>query len=517
MNVTTSGLGPNNDGCDPESCSDVLIKNCFFNNGDDCIAIKSGRNTDGRRVNVASENIIIQGCTMRNGHGGVVIGSEVSGSVRNVYTEDCVMDSPNLERALRIKTNAVRGGVIENVFLRNTRVGQVAEAVVKVDFYYEEGDAGGFTPILRNVEVKNVECGKSQFGIWIKAYERSPATGITLENCVFKNVAEPDVLDNVRNLTLLNVKTVYTVPEKSIPRDTSFTVNNTATKVLQQYPYASVVVPECPAGVAALENLVYASDGRRDLHLDLFIPEKKNAKGYPGVLLIHGGGWRSGYRQMEWPMAQHLAARGYVTATVEYRLSTEALYPTGMYDLKAAIRWMRGNAAKYNIDSKRIAVYGCSAGGELAAFLGMTGEMKNFEGSIGELHQSTRLQAVVDIDGILDFTDPAESAKDTVPEKPSAGKSWFGASFNEKPDLWREASPINYIGENTPPILFVNSSIARYHAGRDEAIEKLNRRGIYSEVHTIPDTPHPFWLFHPWFDETFGYIVTFLDKMLKST
>jgi polygalacturonase len=151
---------------------------------------------------------------MRNGHGGVVIGSEVSGSVRNVYAEDCAMDSPNLDRALRIKTNAVRGGIIENVFLRNTNVGQVAEAVVKVDFYYEEGDKGGFTPVVRNVEVKNVECDKSQFGIWIRAYDRSPATGITIENCTFKNVAEPDVLENVKNLTLLNVKMVYAAPSK---------------------------------------------------------------------------------------------------------------------------------------------------------------------------------------------------------------------------------------------------------------------------------------------------------------
>ena len=209
IGVTTEGQGPNNDGCDPESCTDVLIKKCFFNNGDDCIAIKSGRNDDGRRVDVPSENIIIQGCTMKNGHGGVVIGSEVSGSVRNVFAEDCTMDSPNLDRALRIKTNAVRGGVIENVYMRNVRVGQVAEAVVKVDFYYEEGDKGNFTPIVRNVEIKNLECNKSRFGIWIRAYDRSPATRIYLENCTFKNVAEPDVLDNVKDLSLINVKVMY--------------------------------------------------------------------------------------------------------------------------------------------------------------------------------------------------------------------------------------------------------------------------------------------------------------------
>ena len=216
IRVTTEGQGPNNDGCDPESCTDVLIKNCFFNTGDDCIAIKSGRNGDGRRVNVACENVVIQGCTMRNGHGGVVIGSEVSGSVRNVYAEDCSMDSPNLDRGLRIKTNAVRGGVIENVFMRNVKIGQVAEAVVKIDFYYEEGDKGGFTPIVRNVDVRNVECNKSQFGVWIRAYDRSPATGIHIENCTFKNVAEADVLENVKDLSLINVKTTFrTAPDKA--------------------------------------------------------------------------------------------------------------------------------------------------------------------------------------------------------------------------------------------------------------------------------------------------------------
>lgn len=304
-------------------------------------------------------------------------------------------------------------------------------------------------------------------------------------------------------------------PAKEIPHDTSFTLNNTAPKVIKQYPHATPVLPVLPQGVRARENVLYAKDGDRELHLDLFVPARKITGALPAVILIHGGGWRSGSRQMEWPMAQRLAAAGYVTATVEYRLSIEALYPTGIHDLKAAIRWMRANASRYNIDPGKIAVYGCSAGGELAAFLGATGDMRKFEGSLGPLNYSSRVQAVVDLDGVLDFADPAESAKDTIPQKPSAGKSWFGASFKENPDLWREASPISYVGAKTPPILFVNSALPRYHAGRDAAIEKLNRLGIYSEVHTIPDTPHPFWLFHPWFDEALGYIVAFLDKTLK--
>ena len=95
--------GPNNDGCDPESCTDVLIEGCLFDTGDDCIAIKSGRNNDGRRVGVPSENIIVRNCVMKDGHGGVVLGSECTGGIRNVFVENCEMDSPELDRALQTK------------------------------------------------------------------------------------------------------------------------------------------------------------------------------------------------------------------------------------------------------------------------------------------------------------------------------------------------------------------------------------------------------------------------------
>ncbi|MCX6120873.1 MAG: glycoside hydrolase family 28 protein [Ignavibacteriales bacterium] len=207
IGVTIDGLGPNNDGCDPESCTDVLIENCVFNNGDDCIALKSGRNADGRRINVPCENVIIRGCTMKNGHGGVVIGSEVSGGIKNVFAENNIMDSPELDRVLRIKTNAMRGGVIENIFLRNIKVGQVADAIVKIDFYYEEGDSGGFVPTVRNIDVRNINSKKSRFGIWVRAFDRSPVKNIHIEDCVFENVAEANVIENVKDLTLINVQT----------------------------------------------------------------------------------------------------------------------------------------------------------------------------------------------------------------------------------------------------------------------------------------------------------------------
>jgi polygalacturonase len=132
--ITIESLGPNNDGCDPESSRNVLIRDCYFNTGDDCIAIKSGRNNDGRRINMPSENIIIQNCTMKEGHGGVVIGSEVSGNVRNVFAEDCYMDSPNLDRAC-VLNRIPKERYVENIFMRNVEVNQVGVKLL-VDLFY---------------------------------------------------------------------------------------------------------------------------------------------------------------------------------------------------------------------------------------------------------------------------------------------------------------------------------------------------------------------------------------------
>jgi len=201
QNVKISSLGPNNDGCDPESCKNVLIKNCDFSTGDDCIAIKSGRNNDGRRVNVPCDNIVIQDCRMNDGHGGVSIGSEISGSVHNVYVENCVMDSPNLDRGLRIKTNSLRGGIIENIYLRNIKIGQVKQAVILVSFKYQEGDKGNFTPIVRNIFVSNVTSEKSDYGLFLDAYERSPVTNVNIENCKFNGVNKDNLLNFTKDLT----------------------------------------------------------------------------------------------------------------------------------------------------------------------------------------------------------------------------------------------------------------------------------------------------------------------------
>jgi acetyl esterase/lipase len=301
------------------------------------------------------------------------------------------------------------------------------------------------------------------------------------------------------------------------PRDTSFTVQSAAMKVLQSYPHAKAVVPVLARTVVMHGNVVYASIGNRQLRMDLFEPAKSDGKSFPAILFIHGGGWSSGDRSMEFPLAQRLATRGFVTAAVEYRLSPEARYPAAVHDLKAAVRWLRAHAAAYYIDTAKIGVCGGSAGGHLATLLGATNGIRQFEEAGENLRHSSNVQAVVDIDGPVDFTHPAESGKDDDPQKPSAGRRWIGFTFKERPDLWREASPLTYRNEKFPPIAFINSSIERFHVGRDELIDRLKSLNVYYEVHQIPDTPHPFWLFHPWFEQTATYVELFFSRTLETT
>jgi polygalacturonase len=198
--------GPNNDGCDPESCKDVLIEDCFFDTGDDCIAIKSGRNNDGRRINVPTENIIVRGCTMKDGHGGITVGSEISGGVRNLFAENCRLDSPNLDHALRVKNNASRGGLLENFYFRNITVGQVAHAVITIDFNYEEGAKGGHTPVVRNYNVANLTSGKSKYGVDIQGLDQAKIFDVRIANSTFSDVADGNILKNVQGVSLNNVR-----------------------------------------------------------------------------------------------------------------------------------------------------------------------------------------------------------------------------------------------------------------------------------------------------------------------
>lgn len=214
-NITVDGVyvqnaGPNGDGCDPEACQNVLIQNSTFDTGDDCIAIKSGRNNDGRLWNQSSENIIIRNCKMKDGHGGVVIGSEISGGCRNVFAENCYMDSPNLDRVLRIKTNNCRGGVIENINMRNVTVGQCNEAVLRINLDYEPKEVcyRGFEPTVRKIYMENVTSNESKYGVQIIGLNNiENVYDVTVKNCHFNGVSkEPvSITGKTRNIKFDNL------------------------------------------------------------------------------------------------------------------------------------------------------------------------------------------------------------------------------------------------------------------------------------------------------------------------
>ncbi len=214
LKITTHG--PNNDGCDPESSRDVLIEGCLFDAGDDCIAITAGRNDAGRRVGAASENLVGRRCTMKDGHAGVAIGSEIAGGCRNVFVEDCRMDSPNLERALRIKSNARRGGVVENVRMRNVEIGRVAEALLTIDFLYEEGAKGGFPPTARDILIENVTSRSTPRLFFIQGFEGATIDRIRVANSAFSGLEAPEVIQHAGRIELDHVTAVPARPARSL-------------------------------------------------------------------------------------------------------------------------------------------------------------------------------------------------------------------------------------------------------------------------------------------------------------
>ncbi|MCF0069292.1 pectinesterase family protein [Dyadobacter sp. CY261] len=299
--------------------------------------------------------------------------------------------------------------------------------------------------------------------------------------------------------------------------DTSFSVKGSYRHEVGQHPNIQIADSTMPGPVQLIRNVTYrVTPTGRPLILDVYKPKRKSRTRYPAVLMVHGGGWRSGDRTHNNTLARKLAAKGYVCITADYSLSTHALYPAAVHDLKAALRWMRTQSSAYDIDTARIAILGFSAGGELAALIGATNGIPKFEGITGQKEVSSSVKAVIDIDGILAFIHP-ESGEGNDSKSISAATYWFGYPKSERPDLWNEASPLTHVSAQTPPYLFINSSVDRMHAGREDFIKKLNAFGTYSEVHTFPDAPHTFMFFDPWFEPTLATVSRFLKKVLTQT
>jgi pectinesterase len=295
-------------------------------------------------------------------------------------------------------------------------------------------------------------------------------------------------------------------------RDTSYTIAGEYHKHLKHHPNIGIAANLPYPSVKTANSISYCQTPERALQLDVFYQDEKPQRKRTAIIFIHGGGWRSGNKNMHHALLKKLAWMGYVCIAPEYRLSTEALYPAAIYDIKTAIRWTRKNAARYDIDINKIVVAGHSAGGELAAFMGATNGKKTFEGKGGYSGFSSKANAVIDLDGTLAFIHP-ESGEGDDSKKTSAATYWFGYSKTENPARWEEAAPLSHAGKHCPPVQFINSSAARMHAGRDDFIRILNKYHIYSEVNTLEGAPHSFLLFHPWFDTTVAHMHRFLQKI----
>ena len=294
--------------------------------------------------------------------------------------------------------------------------------------------------------------------------------------------------------------------------DTSYTTNSAYKYSRIDNPQIKIVRPFNYGDVETRKNITYCSIGDRHLMIDAFMPKQSSGKRI-AVIMIHGGGWRSGNRMQHWPLAESLAHLGYVCFTPEYRLSTEALFPASVFDIKSAIQWVKAKASIYNIDTSKVVIEGFSAGGEIAAFMATTGNIPLFQGNECNTGINTQVNALIDIDGTLSFVHPESGEGIDSVGRISAATYWFGYNREQNPGLWLVASPLTYVGSATPPTLFLNSSVARMHAGRSDFIKVLNEYNIYSEVHAFEDAPHSFPLFYPWFDPMLKYMDEFLKKV----
>lgn len=275
------------------------------------------------------------------------------------------------------------------------------------------------------------------------------------------------------------------------PKAQAYTIESTFEKLKKKHPFIQALNLEFPKNIKVSRDVEYKNFDGRSLKADIFYPENSSQK-YPGIILVHGGGWISGSKENERFLAQELASKGYVAMAINYSLSDDAKYPAAVEDIEDALKFLKKNHKQFSLNKNKIAIGGNSAGAQLATLTGV----KN------------RVQAIVNIDGIVSFIHPES-------EEGIYAAYWLGATKSQSFQIWKEASPLEYVNKKTPPTLFINSSQPRFHAGRDDMMKLLKSYNIPTEYHEIKDSPHSFWLVQPWFDETLKYTVEFLDKVLK--
>ncbi|ESQ86685.1 hypothetical protein ABAC460_22420 [Asticcacaulis sp. AC460] len=281
------------------------------------------------------------------------------------------------------------------------------------------------------------------------------------------------------------------------PVDDSYTVSQRWDGYKDKYPGISRPAAEFQAGQKVLFDQLYKKDGSRELHVDVFLPVKANGQ---GILLVHGGGWRSGDKSHFYVMASRLAQRGYTVFLPEFRLSPEARYPAGLQDVNDAIVWAK---AYPGID--RLAIGGASSGGQMASLLAYTAEQDLFKGQAGD----TSVNALIDLDGVLDFTTPLALQNENKPN--SVASQWLGGSFEQAPDIWRQASAASHVSASSPPTLIISSGLPRFTAGHEDVAAKLDGFGIRHDYFAFSNAPHDVWLFDPWFSQIVDQMDAFLQ------
>ncbi len=263
--------------------------------------------------------------------------------------------------------------------------------------------------------------------------------------------------------------------------------------------------PSTPAGFT-LKTLLVEAHPEHDVELYVYVPDADVVQ--PCVLDIHGGGWKARQVEADKPMMERLAQRGFITALVSYRLSTEAKYPAALYDCKAAIRCLKAHAKELKLDPARIGIMGGSAGGHLTGLVSMTTGKPEFDGDGTFKEQTTAIKAAIVMAATMDLV---TSSKDKTNE---GSVLFFGASYQDKPDIYISASPLTHVRAGVPPTIFIEGERDTLKIGRAEMMEKLKGLGIETAVHTLKDAPHPFWMSQPWCDEVVNIADAFFKKHL---
>ncbi len=311
------------------------------------------------------------------------------------------------------------------------------------------------------------------------------------------------------SFVLLAILDINSLQARVFTVDDSYTVAARFAKYSKKE--AKLIEPELvfAQGQKVYFDRVYQSLSTRDLHLDVFLPIKSN---HQAIVMVHGGGWRSGNKSHFYALANVLAKKGYTLILPEYRLSIEAPYPAGLEDINQAIEWTKKNAKNLNIDPTKIAIAGGSSGGHMAALIGFTQHLPLFKPVTPILRKPSRLNAIIDLDGVLDLTDPETLKHENKKKDKSAFALWIGGSWQNANSLWRQASPAEYISQDAPPLLVISSGQKRFTQGRERVFNQLTALNIPTRLHEFDQVIHTFWLFDPYLTLT----AKVMDEFLQS-